>query len=46
MIYSHARSYMYETCIHDSDSIRQMDTDSAFFSYDDYIKFIYKLPHL
>lgn len=46
LIYSYAREYMYDTIIHDSDSIKQMDTDSGFFSYEDYIKFIDRLPHL
>ena len=44
MIYAHAREYMYDTCIYNHDSIAYQDTDSAFISYDDYIKFIYTLP--
>jgi len=37
---------MYNTCIHDLDSIAYQDTDSAFIDVNDYIKFIYKFPHL
>lgn len=46
MVYAYAREYMYDCCIHDLDSIAYQDTDSAFISDEDYIKFIYKFPHL
>lgn len=46
LIYAYAREYMYDTCIHKYESIAYQDTDSAFIAYNDYLKFIYELPHL